>query len=471
MNIHQANLSIPRISKVAFLSSLVVVTVALALVSPRIGHAQNAGSKSPLTPEYLIGSYVSLSNQSYTEIDKAIQRFTNSDVTGAQEYLEKAKKKYPKLPPADILMAKMQVLARNSRAIQFLLERTATQHAEDPEAYLMMADQAFAAQRTAEALALFDYSAPLIGKFSGNSKRKRNFDIRLLAGRAAIAERRSQWDKAGGLLKQWIATDPENATAHARMGITLFRLDKPQEALAEFSKAREISPATAHPYVSLGKLFSADDKIEKAREAFEKAYNENKSDTNVAQSYAEWLIQQGELDQAQGIATSLREQSPDSIPALLMDGVVAYMQGKSDRAEQALQKVLSLDPRNARATDLLAMLLIQSDKVADKERALQYAQLNAERFAKSSQANITRAWVLYELGRKAEAKESLQRAGKMQPQADSTYLIAKIMAAEGQTDRAIQALEQLVTQKSGLLIFRREAAELLNQLKSGNESK
>ncbi|MEM8946060.1 MAG: tetratricopeptide repeat protein [Planctomycetota bacterium] len=442
-------------------AALLLATCAMATVCT----AQEE-DKSPLTPKYLIGDAVSLSNQDYPDIDKAIQRFRNRDVAGAQEYLEKAKEKFPKLAPADVMMAKMQLLARSARGVQFYLERAATNTPDDPEAYLMLADQAFQAQRTTEALSLFEYATPLVEKFTDNSKRKRNFNIRVLAGRAAVAERRKQWQQANEYLKQWLEVDPENALAHTRMGIVLFRLDKAKESLAALNKAREINPDVPHPFVSLGQLFYANGENDKARKSFEKAYNEDKSDAKVAQAFAEWLIQQGELDEAAKISGALREQAPESTAALLMDGIVAYMQGQSERAESTLQKVLSLEPRNLRATDMMALLLIESDKVSDRERALQYAQNNAERLKNNAQASVTRAYVLYELGRKAEAQQSLQQAGKLQIQPDSTFLIAKILVGEGQNDKAISALEKVVAQKGGLIIFRREAEELLAQLKA-----
>ena len=462
----QANFVTSHIAKWALLSTVLLAVVGTALTTPTFGQR-----KSPLTPEYLIGDAVSLSSKSYPEIEKALQRFGNGDGTGAQEYLEKAKEKYPKLAPVDVMMAKMQLLNRNARAVQFYLERASTQNPEDPESFLILADQAFAAQRTAESLALFAYAEPLVAKFSENPKRKQKFLIRVFAGRAAVAERRQQWDRARGLLQQWVEIDPENHLAHTRMGIVLFRLDKAQEALAEFTKARESNPDSSHPFVSLGQLFYGNGDIEKARQSFEKAYNENRADAQVAQAYAEWLIQQGELDKAQEIAAALREKAPDSIPALLLDGIVAYMQGQSARAEQTLQKVLSLDPRNARATDLMALLLIQSEKLEDKERALSYAQNNAGWLPNSFQANVTRAYVLYELGRKAEALKSLSQAGKMQIQPDSTFLIAKILVGEGQKDKAIDALRKILNHKSSLIIFRREAQELLDQLEGSGGSK
>ena len=448
-----------RISmKVALLAGFLLTP----LWSPQSSQAQQ--NSNPLTPKYLIGDAVSLSNQSYPEIEKAIQRFNNRDALGAQEYLVSAKEKYPKLPPPDVLMAKMQILNRNARAVLFYLERAAKDYPEDPEAFLMLADLAFKSQRTAESLALFEYAAPLVEKFTGNAKRRRQFDVRVLAGRAAVAERRQEWEKAQGYLRQWIEIDPDNALSHTRMGIVHFRLDQAKESLAEFKTAREINPDVPHPFVSLGQLFSANGDNEKARKSFEKAYNENKSDAKVAQAYAEWLIQQDELDKAQEIASTLRELEPSSANALLLDGIVAYMQGQSDRAEQSLQKVLCLEPRNARATDLMALLLIKSDNVKDRERALQYAQNNAGWLPNNAQANITHAYVLYELGRKTEAQQSLAKMGRMSPQADSTYLIAKILVGEGQKEKAVDTLSRVVAQKQGLIIFRREAEALLKEL-------
>ena len=144
-----------------------------------------------LTTEQLIGSAVSLSNKDYPEVDKAIQRFLNSDAKGALEYLNLAKEKYPKLPPTNVTFAKMQMAARNARAVRILLERAVIESPDDPEAYLLLADQAFQGNRITESAALFEFAAPLIESFTENSKRKRNFETALLAGRAAIAERRN----------------------------------------------------------------------------------------------------------------------------------------------------------------------------------------------------------------------------------------------------------------------------------------
>lgn len=439
------------------------------LAIPAFAQKSDSNAKNALTTENLIGGAVSMSNRSYPEVDKAIQRFRNGDVKGAIEFLEQAKKKYSKLPPTDVTMAKMQLAARNAQAVRFLLERAVKDHPDDPEAYLLLADQAYISGRTTEAQALFELAAPLVEKFDENKKRKQDFSVRVIAGRGAVAERRQQWDQAYQLLKKWIEVDPESAAAHQRIGIVLFRLDKSREALEQFTKAQKLNPEVGHPFIVLGQLFSKNGEKEKAKKSFEKAYRDNKNNSRVAQAYAEWLIQEGQLDKAQSVAATLRKQSPNDTVALLLDGIVAHMQNDTERAEQALTKVLSIDPSNATATNLLALLLIESDSNADKERALRYAQVNAERFESSVQANVTLGWVLYRLGRANEANAALQKgaqSGKLQ--ADSAYLIAKIMSDQGKKVQAVQTLEQVLKQKSGIFLFRRDAEKLLNELQEEN---
>jgi tetratricopeptide (TPR) repeat protein len=414
--------------------------------------------------EALIGNAVSLSNLDYAEIDKAIQRFGNNDGEGALEILKEAKKKYPKLPPVYVMLAKLQVMAQNTQGAFNLLELQVAEEPNDPEAYLLLADQAFAGNRTAEAEALFEKAQPLVEAFKDNDKRKRDMEIRVLAGKAAVQERRGKWENAIELLKQWVATDPDNAMSHARLGVTLFRLDKAKEAFDEFTKARQINPEMPHPYASLGQLFTQNNDLENARKSFERAYKEDGKDPNTVRSYAEWLLQQSELDKAQEVAAELRKLTPDNPNAVLLDGVVALMKGQSDRAEEAFMKVLSLEPGNARANDLLALLLIESPDKADHDRALRYADLNAKQYPQNSQANVTRAYVLHKLGRDNEMQEAIQVAGRGQLQIDSAYLIAKIMTDLGQTDKAKAALEQVLAQKGGLFIFRKQAQDLLDQL-------
>jgi len=418
--------------------------------------------------ESLIGSAVSLANQKYPEIEDAIKRFRNGDIDGAREYLELARQKTPKLPPTEVTLAKLFFMARNGNAARQLLEQAAVTYPDDPESYLLVADRAFAEGRTMEADALFEKSVGIVAQYDENEKRKRNFDIRLLAGQAAVLERRQNWNEALDLLRKWTEVDPESVTARQRLGAALFRTDKASEAFEEFSKARQINAQAAHPYVLLGQLYTQQGDLEKARKAFEQAYAEDKESDQTAQVFAEWLLRQNELDKAQQVATAMRQRAPESVTALLLDGVISRMRGDLKAAEDALMKVLSIDPSNVAATNFLALVLADSDKVADQEKALSYAQINAQRFPNQSQPNITLAWVLYRLNRPADGGKILQRgvqAGNLN--ADSAYLVARILMQQEQKENAQKVLEQVLQQAGdGMFIYRRDAEELLKQLQA-----
>jgi predicted Zn-dependent protease len=265
-----------------------------------------------------------------------------------------------------------------------------------------------------------------------------------------------------------VELDPENASARQRLGIALFHLEKSSEAFDEFAKARELKPDSQHPYIWIGKLLAAEGKNDKARTAFDRAYKEEKTNLLTARAYAEWMIQDGQLNKALEVSAELLKQEPDAVQALLLDSVIAIMSGQTERAEKGLQKVLSLEPNNATATNLLAQLLINQEDQSAQERALSYAQANAKLYPDNGNANITLAWVLFRLRRAQEANAALQLGVRSRNLSlDSTYLIAKILAEQKQSKPAMQALSRTVG-KGGLFVYRKEAEELLKKLKAEN---
>jgi tetratricopeptide (TPR) repeat protein len=308
----------------------------------------------------------------------------------------------------DLTIAKMEGIVRNAQALRAFLEKTVTDYPNDPEAYLLLADIAFADGRVTEAHALFEKADGLTQKFTENDKRKHQFEIRVLAGRAAVHERRQQWPEAYALLQKWVGIDPDSAVAHQRLGASLYRMQKPAEALEEFKKARDLDTTSNHPQVWLGQLYTSDNKIPEARKAFEAAYTAEPTVEATARAYAEWLIQQNDLDKAQAVAAALRKASPTSVAAILLDGVVAKMRGQNKQAEQTLLQVLTLDPNNNIATNLLALILSEGKDPGELEKALGYAQRNYALFPNATQTKITLAWVLFQMGRLNEAQQYLQ---------------------------------------------------------------
>ena len=211
-------------------------------------------------------------------------------------------------------------------------------------------------------------------------------------------------------------------------------------------------------------MFTVDNKLAEARKAFETAYAQEPGVEATARAYAEWLIQQNDLEKAQAVAAAMRQKAPQSVAAILLDGVVSKMRGQNDAAEKSLVQVLTLEPNNSIATNLLALILSENKEPADLERALGYAQRNATLFPNNTQTNITLAWVLYQLGRLNDANQILSR-GISNPSADGAYLIARIMEAQNQKDKAATLLSEVLKQAgTGVFLYRRDAEAMLKRL-------
>ncbi len=403
----------------------------------------------------------------FTEIDEAIKRFSNRDVLAARQFLEAAKKKDAKLPPVDLLLAKLYFLSGNAQAGRISLEKTALEAPGDPEAYLIMADQAMQQGRTIEADALYDKALALVAKFTGNDKRKRNFEIRAHSGRAGVAQRRKDWESAIADLKALLQTDPENAAAHYRLGQCLFMQQQFRPGLDEFTAAKKADKNLPDPFVASALMFDQLKKSSEAQQAFDRAYAANKADPATQTAYSQWLIKTGAVEKAEGMLAEARKANPDNLNLLILSGVAARMMKKMKPAEDYFIAANGIAPANGDVINQLALLLIEQNDPGKRERALAFATMSAQLNNQSADAQITLAWVLYQLGRQADAEQALRNGlqlGNLSP--DSSYLVAKILHEQNRPDTAKQILTSALDNDSpGIFIYRKEAQALLDSIK------
>jgi Tfp pilus assembly protein PilF len=422
-----------------------------------------------ITTQMLIGDAVSEVGNRYSEVDEAIKRFANRDFLGAQQFLESAKRKDPSLPPTHLTLAKMYFLANNAAAGRASLEKTAMDNPGDPEAYLLLADQAIRERRVIEADSLYDKGLQLTEKFSENPRRKRNFEIRARTGRAAVSEQRRNWPAAAADLQALLKIDPDNAMGHYRLGVALFMQKKYQEGYGEFQNARKLDKAKIipDPYAAAALQYDQLDMQKEAQTAFERAFNANKTDANTLTQYGQWLIKNGNVQRAEQILTEGLKANPDSLNLLILSGVAARMGKKMKPAEDFFVKAWGMSPANVDVINQLALLLIEQPEQAKRERAVQFAEISARLNNQSADAMVTLAWVYYQLGRVGEADVALRNAqqlGQISP--DSSYLFAKILIDQKRPEPAKLLLQDALDEKNqGIFINRQEAQALLETLK------
>lgn len=450
--------------------------IALACGVLAIGMSGGAGSAraQAITTQMLIGDAVSTDALArYTDVDEAIKRFINRDVLAARTFLDTAKKKDANLPPVDLLMAKMYFLGGNAVAGRASLEKSAADNPEDPEPFLMLADQATQQGRTIEADALYEKGMELTSKFKGAPKRKRNFEIRARAGRAAVAQRRKNWDTAVSDLQALLKIDPDNAVAHYRLGQTLFMLNKFQEGYKEFQDAKakdknlpDANVATALMYDQL----KVADKAAQSQKFFDLAMGTNKNDPATVTAYAQWLIKSStapNLAKAENMLAEARKANPGNLNLLILSGVAARMAKKMKPAEDFFIEALGIAPANGDVINQLALLLIEQADQGKRDRALQFAGMSSQLNNQNADAQITLAWVLYQLGRVADAETALRNGLNLgNPSPDSSYLVARILKDQNKADPAKQLLKAAIEAESpGIFVYRQDAQALLDGLK------
>ncbi len=440
--------------------ALVGSALALALMGA-------SGAQAQITTKMLIEDSVSEIGTQYGDVDEAIKRFMNRDVLAARQFLEAAKKKDANLPPVDLLLAKLYFLSGNAQAGRVSLEKTAMENPDDPEAYLILADQAMQQGRTIEADALYERGLAIAAKFSGNAKRKRNFDIRSRSGRAGVAQRRKNWDAAVADLKALLQTDPVNAAGHYRLGQCLFMQKQYRPGYDEFVAAKKADKNLPEPYLASALMYDQLKMPSETQQAFDRALAANKTDPTSLTAYSQWLIKTGSVDKAEAMLADARKANPGNLNLLILSGVAARMMKKMKPAEDYFVEALGIAPANADVINQLALLLIEQADQAKRDRALQFASMSAQLNNQSADAQITLAWVLYQLARTGDAEAALRNGlqlSNLSP--DSSYLVAKILVEQNRADTAKQILTSAIDNESpGIFIFRKDAQALLDTLK------
>lgn len=432
-----------------------------------------------LTTQMLIGDAVSTDSLAkYTDIDSAIKYFMNRDVIAARTFLEAAKKKDANLPPVDLLLAKMYFLTNNEAAGRAALEKTAADNPDDPEPFLLLADQALQQNHMVEADALYEKGLELTQKFNGAPKRKRNFQIRALAGRSVMAQRRKMYDVSANDLRELLKVDPDNAIAHHRLGQILFLQEKFQDGYSEFKEAKSKDKSMPDPDVATALMYDqlkVADKDAQIKKFFERALATNKTDPDTVTQYAQWLIKSGspdDLAKADALLAESRRANPGELRLLILSGIAARMEKKAKPAEDFFVEALGIAPANGDVINQLALLLIEQPGKEQHNRAVQFAGMSAQLNNRSADAQITFAWVLYQLGRITDAEQYFRNGlslgmGNLSP--DSSYLVARILIDQNKTDDARKILKAALDQDSpGIFVFRQDAQAAYDKLKKAS---
>ena len=219
------------------------------------------------------------------------------------------------------------------------------------------------------------------------------------------------------------------------------QLDKAEETAKQLC---ERFPKSDFPYYRLGIYYSFRTQYKEALVQLEKALALAPTAAPVLKALSLTCLRLEQKERAISYARQIVKNDPDDIDAAFF--LAGLLQDAGDRgALQAYKDVLSKKPDHVFALNNLALLLAESGAPAD---ALQYV----EKAAKLDQGNgnvlDTYGWVLYRNKDVKKALPVLQRAQALLPKNPTIlYHVAKVLYESGKKAEAKKVLEQLFALK------------------------
>ena len=223
-----------------------------------------------------------------------------------------------------------------------------------------------------------------------------------------------------------------DAYSFLRAGMANERTGDYPGAVRSYQRGLDVAPGNVELLNALGFALFQQGKSQEAVVALEKALAVDPKHWKAHNNLALAAIDSGELEVAEAHyreSLAIKEQ-----PAIYNDlGFVLEREGLPDEAAEMYRKAVKLDPGSASAQYNLGSSLARSGKYADAESHLR----KALKINPNSQNYTGLGIVLWQLGRKDEAIDSLRAAIKADPKnATAQQKLAEIQQSPGRADAA-----------------------------------
>ena len=418
------------------------------------------------TAEQLIGAVVEKEGPEIAAVREAIAPLVKQDANAANELLREVVRKYPKLPPAEIIMALAHFGKGLLPAGRGWLENAAAKAPDDPEAYVLMASFAIREGRRTEAGLLLAAARERLETYSANASRRERLLQQTIDGQLGLAETGQRWADAERILQEMLRQHPKDAGVALRTARAMFFAGKVEEAQALFQKAYDLgveqgSKYVPPPEINLGLLYeqSAAQAADPAKQAELKAkarglmaavVKKEPQNARVQLAVAQWAWDSGDLAIAKRCAQAAIDIDNKALAGRWLLGLAAAQERDFAAAETQFRETLALAPNRAEVVHELALTLAEQADPKKKQEAVQVAEGLAKSFTDLSQPisrnlQVAYVWTLHCAGRDREAEEGLakvQQAGGLS--GDALYLAARFYAETGRPEQAKPMLAALL---------------------------
>lgn len=169
-------------------------------------------------------------------------------------------------------------------------------------------------------------------------------------------------------LERALQINPRYVEAHLNRAVVLSALGRPEEAERGFQTARELGRADgsgfpalvanrlANAHASLGREYREAGALNEAIGQFRRALELRPGFADIRLALARALVERGEHAEAAAALDEALVSRPTALDALLLRGLVAYLQGDFGRAESAWSAAAEAHPEEPRVEIYRSML-------------------------------------------------------------------------------------------------------------------
>lgn len=302
----------------------------------------------------------------------------------------------------------------------------------------------------------------------------------LLDAMGSLYAAEHDWPEAEKEFRAAIVQQPDLASAHLHLGVTLAAENNP-EARTELGRAYELAPNDAAVAAQWGEALADDGKDDEAIPVLRHAVELAPDDGHAGYALALALQRSGQFGEAIPLLRKAAEATPADAGVLTNLGMALSQAQQAKDALPVLQRAITLDPANIETRQDLAVAYLQLNQFDDAVRELsaaiklkpdsadlhynlgfaykmqdkpalaipeleQAAKLNPS----ASEPHYALGVLYREAGRNAEAAAELSTALKLQPQnGDGWETLGSVYNDLGQLDNAANALAQAIAQLPG----------------------
>lgn len=206
-------------------------------------------------------------------------------------------------------------------------------------------------------------------------------------------------------------------------GDSLWAQGQPEQALAEYEKARALGAGSAMFLNRLASLYMQAGGYNQAAESLQQSLAEDPRQLPVYSALGEAFLAMGQLDSSIFYVEQASILAPSSTKVHSTLGYLYMQDGQRERARERLDRALALDDKNSEAYRLYGFYYAQQDSI---DRAVEYYQKLVELAPENVEAYNNIAFLLAGAGRYPEALDYYKRA---KDRAEDPYL-AQVIAAK-----------------------------------------